>query len=101
MLLLLRFFCMLLSSYVVLTVYISYRQELSGHGGRVQEEPSGWEAKEEEGTEGCLLFCFYYFLFYFHDSLTKVSLMTHVIQMTKVSQNAKYHKASELTYISR
>ena len=90
-------FCMLLSSYVVLTVYISYRQELSGHGGRVQEEPSGWKAKEEEGTEGCLLFCFYYFLFYFPNSLTKVSLMTHVIQMTKsesecqISQGLRAH----------
>ena len=61
-------FCVLLSLYVVLIVmllYISYRQELSGHGGRVQEEPSCWEAKEEEGTEGCLLFCFYFFVVLF------------------------------------
>ena len=96
MLFLLLFFCGWLSSYVVLIVYV-IEPELSGHGGRVQEEPSCWEAKEEEGTEGCLLFCFYYFLFYFHDSLTKVYLMTHVIQMTKsesecqISQGLRAH----------
>ena len=55
-------FCVLLSSYVVLIVYV-IEPELSGHGGRVQEEPSGWEAKEEEGTEGCLLFLLFFVLF--------------------------------------